>query len=41
MDHLNTTHADLCQKIKSGARMEDATVKELNEAITAFARTVR
>ncbi|MGO9411675.1 MAG: F0F1 ATP synthase subunit alpha [Spirochaetia bacterium] len=41
MDHLNTTHADLCQKIKSGARMEDSTVKELNEAITEFARTVR
>ena len=41
MDHLRTSHAELCRKISSGARMDEATLKELNEAITAFAKTVR
>jgi hypothetical protein len=41
MDHLRTSHAALCQKIGSGAKMDDATLAELNEAILAFAKTVR
>ncbi len=41
MDHLRTTHGNLYQKIAGGARMDDATMKELNEAVLAFARTVR
>jgi F-type H+-transporting ATPase subunit alpha len=41
MDQLKTSHADLSTRLASGARMDEATVKELNQAITAFAKTVR
>jgi len=41
MDHLRTSHAELVKKLESGARMEDATLNELNQAISGFARTVR
>jgi F-type H+-transporting ATPase subunit alpha len=41
VDHLRTGSAALCEKIQSGARMEDATVKELDAAITELARTLR
>ena len=41
VDHLRTGSAALCQKIQSGARMDDATVKELDAAITELARTLR
>jgi len=40
-DHLRTGSAALCQKIQSGARMDDATVKELDAAIAELARTLR
>ncbi len=41
MDHLRTSNAPLAQKLAGGGRMDDATLKELNEAVTAFAKTVR
>ncbi len=41
MDHLRTSHAALCQKISGGEKMDDATVKELSDAIAAFAKGVR
>jgi F-type H+/Na+-transporting ATPase subunit alpha len=40
-DHLRTGSAALSQKIRSGARMDDATVKELDAAVTELARTLR
>jgi len=41
MDHLRTGSAALCARIGSGARMDDATVKELDAAIVELARTLR
>ena len=41
MDHLRTANAPLTQKLASGDRMDDATLKELNQAVIAFAKTVR
>jgi F-type H+-transporting ATPase subunit alpha len=41
MDHLRTGSAALCARIGSGARMDDATVKELDAAIAELARTLR
>jgi F-type H+-transporting ATPase subunit alpha len=41
MDHLRTGFAPLCEKLSSGAKMDDATVKELDAAITELARTLR
>jgi F-type H+-transporting ATPase subunit alpha len=41
MDHLRTGYASLCERLATGGRMDDATVKELGEAITELARTLR
>jgi len=41
MDHLRTNNPTLCEKLTAGAKLDDATMKELNEAIVTFARTVR
>ncbi len=41
MDHLRTGHAGLCDRMATGARMEEATVKELDAAISELARTLR
>jgi F-type H+/Na+-transporting ATPase subunit alpha len=41
MDYLRTSHGPLRERIASGARMDEATLKELDEAILAFAKTVR
>ncbi|HUJ76091.1 MAG TPA: F0F1 ATP synthase subunit alpha, partial [bacterium] len=41
MDHLRTGNAPLAAKLAQAQKMEDATIKDLNEAITALARTLR
>jgi hypothetical protein len=41
MDHLRTGSADLCVRMGSGAKMDEATVKELDTAITELTRTLR
>jgi F-type H+-transporting ATPase subunit alpha len=41
MDHLRTGHAELCATLATGKRMEDATLQELNAAISDLAKTLR
>ena len=41
MDHLRTGSAALCAKLAGGAKMDDATVKELDTAVSELARTLR
>ena len=41
MDHLRTGHAELCATLATGKRMEDATLAELNAAISDLAKTMR
>jgi F-type H+/Na+-transporting ATPase subunit alpha len=41
MDHLRASQPALCASIATGAKMEDATVKELAAAVSDFARTIR
>jgi hypothetical protein len=41
MDHLRTGSAELCARIATGARMDEATVRELDAAIAELARTLR
>ncbi len=41
MDHLRTGSAALCERLAGGPRMDDATVKELDAAISELARTLR
>ena len=41
MDHLRTGHAEMCATLATGRRMEDATLAELNAAISDLAKTLR
>jgi F-type H+/Na+-transporting ATPase subunit alpha len=41
MDHLRTGHAALCATLATGARMEEATLQELNAAVAELAATLR
>jgi F-type H+/Na+-transporting ATPase subunit alpha len=41
MDHLRTGHAPLCGELAKGGKMKDATLQELNAAITDLAKTLR
>jgi F-type H+-transporting ATPase subunit alpha len=41
MDHLRASHLELCAKIATGEKMEEATLKELAAAVGDFARTIR
>ena len=41
MDHLRTGSADLFARMAGGAKMDDATVKELDAAVAELARTLR
>ena len=41
MDHLRTGSAELCARLAGGAKMDDATVKELDTAVSELARTLR
>jgi F-type H+-transporting ATPase subunit alpha len=41
MDHLRTGHAGLYARLETGARMEAATLQELNAAVADLAKTLR
>ncbi|HVY62542.1 MAG TPA: F0F1 ATP synthase subunit alpha [Planctomycetota bacterium] len=41
MDHLRTGHAALCARLASGGKIDDASLKELGDAISELARTLR
>jgi F-type H+-transporting ATPase subunit alpha len=41
MDHLRSGNAPLTTKLAAAPKMDDATIRDLNEGITALARTLR